>query len=54
MDGLLVFSGAQVSQMLNEKQSFLRVERQGKVVFVRQARVLAGDLTLTPYFKTNS
>ncbi|AGT71480.1 zinc metalloprotease [Chlamydia trachomatis] len=51
MDGLLVFSGAQVSQMLNEKQSFLRVERQGKVVFVRQARVLAGDLTLTPYFK---
>lgn len=52
MDGALVFSGAQVSQMLNEKKAFLRVERQGgEVVFIRQARVLAGDLQLTSYFK---
>ncbi|AAF39205.1 zinc metalloprotease [Chlamydia muridarum str. Nigg] len=51
MDGALVFSGVQVSQILNEKKAFLRIERQGKIVFVRQSRVLAGDLQLTSYFK---
>ncbi|MBQ8498406.1 site-2 protease family protein [Chlamydia sp.] len=51
MDGELVFSGAQIAQMLNEKQAFLRVERQGKIIFVRHVRVLAGDLHLTPYYK---
>ncbi|ANH79086.1 Membrane-associated zinc metalloprotease [Candidatus Chlamydia sanziniae] len=51
MDGMLLFSPTQVSQILNESYAFVKLSREGKVFFSRQPRVRAGVLHFTPYVR---
>ncbi|WP_100934706.1 M50 family metallopeptidase [Candidatus Chlamydia corallus] len=51
MDGTLLFSMAQVSQILNESYAFVKVTRNGEILFSRQPRVLASVLHYTPYLR---
>lgn len=51
MDGELLFSSVQVSQLLNEAYAFIKVSREGKELFIRQPRVLASTLYFVPYVR---
>ncbi|BAA98552.1 M50 family metallopeptidase [Chlamydia pneumoniae] len=51
MDGTLLFSMAQISQILNESYAFVKVARNDKIFFSRQPRVLASVLHYTPYLR---
>lgn len=51
MDGELLFSLTQLSQMLNESYAFVKVSRQGKEFWTRQPRVFAKSLRLSSYVR---
>ncbi|SPN73484.1 Metalloprotease mmpA,zinc metallopeptidase RseP,Translation elongation factor Ts,RIP metalloprotease RseP,Peptidase family M50 [Chlamydia serpentis] len=51
MDGSLLFSMSQLSQILNESYAFVKVSRNGEILFSRQPRVLASVLYYTPYVR---
>lgn len=51
MDGELLFSLTQLSQMLNESYAFVKVSRHGQEFWTRQPRVLAKSLRLSSYIR---
>lgn len=51
MDGEIVFSMLQLSQMLNDHRALLTVMREGKPILKRVPRVLVQELKLDPAFK---
>ncbi|BAE81337.1 membrane-associated Zn-dependent proteases [Chlamydia felis Fe/C-56] len=51
MDGKLLFSPMQVSQMLNEAYAFVKISRNDKEVSLRIPRILASTLYLSPYVR---
>lgn len=51
MDGELLFSPMQVSELLNEAFAFVRVQRDGKEFWIRQPRVLASSLFLSQHVR---
>ncbi|WP_201457140.1 site-2 protease family protein [Chlamydia sp. 17-3921] len=51
MDGALLFSSTQVSQILNEAYAFVKIIREGEELFFRIPRVLASSLYFSPYVR---
>ncbi|EPP36812.1 RIP metalloprotease RseP [Chlamydia psittaci 10_743_SC13] len=51
MDGELLFSPIQISQLLEEAYAFLKVLRDDQELFVRVPRVRASTLYLSPYIR---
>ncbi|MEF9497203.1 site-2 protease family protein [Chlamydia sp. 04-14] len=51
MDGQILFSPMQVSQILNEAYAFVKVSRYDKEISLRIPRMLASTLYLSPYVR---
>ncbi len=51
MDGHLIFSAQELSQLLNDKRALLTILRNGKTQLVRVPRLAVQDIRLDPAFK---